>query len=227
VPIRDHYGQTELGMVIANAWHGDLYAPLKPGSMGRALPGWHADVLLPEEDKPAEPGTPGRVAVDVLSSPMMWFSGYRDAAERTRERFTGGGRWYVTGDRGVRDKDGYFTFSARDDDVILMAGYRIGPHEVESVLEQHVAVFEAGVVGVPDELRGEVVVAYVVARPGTNPSEDLATELQQWVKQRFAAHAYPRVVRFISSLPRTPSGKLQRFMLRRSHQAGGKHVRGA
>ena len=216
VPILDHYGQTELGMAIGNGWHPDIRGPLRPGSMGRSLPGWRAEVLLPDVDDVAPDGQHGRVAIDLHHSPLMWFTGYRDAPERTAERFSADGRWYFTGDVATRSADGYFTFASRDDDVILMAGYRIGPFEVESVLLQHDAVAEAAVVGLPDELRGEVLTAFVVPRQGAETGESLVRELQQLVKTRYAAHAYPRQVHFVPELPKTPSGKVQRFLLRKS-----------
>jgi acetyl-CoA synthetase len=144
----------------------------------------------------------------------MSFTGYRDAPDRTAERFSPDGRWYYTGDVATKDADGYLTFGSRDDDVILMAGYRIGPFEVESALLQHPAVAEAAVVGEPDELRGEVVVAHVVAQTGAEKGDALVTELQQLVKTRLAAHAYPRRIHFVDELPKTPSGKIQRFLLR-------------
>ncbi|MGQ4360870.1 AMP-binding protein [Streptomyces sp. SAS_272] len=215
VAVRDHYGQTEHGMVVAAAWADAVRTPVPPGSMGRPLPGWSAEVLYEERDEPAPPGTLGRVALSVPDSPLLWFTGYLDAPEKTAERFTADGRWCLTGDAGSRDRNGCFSFSSRDDDVIIMAGYRIGPFDVESVLVQHERVLEAAVIGVPDTLRGEVLEAYVVLRPGTPPGEDLVTELQQLVKRRFAAHAYPRAVHFTDQLPKTPSGKIQRFLLRR------------
>ncbi|MGH3518022.1 MAG: AMP-binding enzyme [Haloechinothrix sp.] len=156
---------------------------------------------------------------------MMWFSGYQHAPDRTAERFSADGRWYYTGDVASRDTGGYFTFGSRDDDVILMAGYRIGPFEVESVLVQHDSVAEAAVIGVPDELRGEALVAYVVPRQDVATNEDLVAELQKLVKTRFAAHAYPRAVHFVSELPKTPSGKVQRFVLRDNHVADKPKVR--
>ncbi|MBF6248148.1 AMP-binding protein, partial [Nocardia elegans] len=214
VPVRDHYGQTEHGMVICNAWHDQLNAAAPLGSMGRQLPGWTCAVLSDTADVEAAPGELGRLAIDTTRSPLMWFLGYLDAPERTAQRFTADGRWYLTGDAGSRDADGFFTFSARDDDVIIMAGYRIGPFEVESVLVMHDDVAEAAVVGLPDELRGEVLEAFVVLRSGVDGSAELAAELQQLVKQKFAAHAYPRRVHFVDSLPKTPSGKVQRFVLR-------------
>lgn len=214
VPVRDHYGQTEHGMVICNAWNERLDATVPLGSMGRELPGWHCAVLADDADTEAPAGELGRVAIDTRHSPLLWFTGYLDAPERTAQRFTPDGRWYLTGDAGSRDADGFFRFSSRDDDVIIMAGYRIGPFEVESVLLLHPQVAEAAVVGMPDELRGEVLEAFVVLRPGTEGEAELATELQKLVKEKFAAHAYPRRVHFVDALPKTPSGKVQRFVLR-------------
>lgn len=144
----------------------------------------------------------------------MWFTGYVDAPEKTAERFSPDGRWYFTGDAGSMDSDGYLFFSARDDDVIIMAGYRIGPFEVESALLGDSRVAEAAVVGVPDELRGEVVEAYVVLAPGAEETATLADELKQRVKGQLAAHAYPRRIHVVEELPKTPSGKIQRFVLR-------------
>lgn len=214
VTVRDHYGQTEHGMMIVNGWADGVRAEIKPGSMGAALPGWSAEVLDDDRDEPAPAGTAGRIAIESAASPLMWFTGYTDAPEKTAERFTADGRWYVTGDAGSRDADGSFFFSSRDDDVIIMAGYRIGPFDVESVLVQHEAVAEAAVIGVPDELRGEVLEAFVVLRPAVTGDDALVGELQQLVKRKFAAHAYPRSVHFVEQLPKTPSGKIQRFVLR-------------
>ena len=219
-PVRDQYGQTETGMTVANAWHPDLVAEIAPGSMGRVLPGWTIDVLHPEHDTPVGPGEQGRVAIDLGASPLMVFAGYRDAPERTAERFTADGRWYLTGDAATRDEQGRLYFASRDDDVILMAGYRIGPFEVESVLAGHAAVLEAAVVGEPDELRGEVVVAYVVVAAGTEVGEAFTAELQQLVRTGLAAHVYPRRVYVVDALPRTPSGKVQRYLLRQEPSTG-------
>jgi acetyl-CoA synthetase len=218
-PIRDTYGQTELGMAIVNGWHDEVRRDIKDGSMGRPMPGWAATVLREDADEPAAPGEPGRVAIDLAGSPLMWFTGYVDAPEKTAERFSADGRWYYTGDAGKADEDGDLFFAARDDDVIIMAGYRIGPFEVESVLVGDERVAEAAVVGVPDELRGEVVEAFVVLAPGVEASDDLARELKERVKTRLAAHLYPRTVHAVAELPKTPSGKIQRFQLRRQRTA--------
>src|SRR5699024_3201513 len=112
------------------------------------------------------------------------------------------------------DEDGFFYFSSRDDDVILMSGYRIGPFDVESVLANHPDVGESAVIGVPDDLAGEVLEAYVVLRDGATGGDEKVAELQDWVKKNFAAHAFPRRVHFVDDLPKTPSGKIQRFLLR-------------
>lgn len=201
--VRDHYGQTEHGMMIVNAWNEAVSGLVPEGSMGRPLPGFAAGIL------------DGQIVLDTQASPLLWFTGYADAPEKTAERFEADGRWYLTGDLG-REQDGLFYFASRDDDLILMAGYRIGPFDVESVLNGHPAVAESAVVGHPDELRGEVLVAYVVlAGQGDHDPDALERELQQLVKDQFAAHAYPRRVFFVDSLPKTPSGKVQRFLLRR------------
>jgi acetyl-CoA synthetase len=211
--VHDHFGQTELGMILANHHHPDLARRIKPGSMGRPTPGWNLAILRPDEDVAAEVGELGRLAVDAAASPLMTFAGYGETGE-LGGRFSSDGRWYLTGDTARVDEDGDYFFSARDDDVIIMAGYRIGPFEIESVLTQHPSVAECAVVSAPDALRGEVLEAYVVLRGDALGSESLASELKEWVKERYAAHAYPRNVHFIDRLPKTPSGKIQRHLLR-------------
>lgn len=219
VAVHDTYGQTEHGMCIANSWHPLVARPLRDGSMGQSMPGWSMEVLRPDADVPAAPDEHGRVAVDVTGSPLLWFTGYVDAPDKTAERFSPDGRWYYTGDAGRRDADGYFYFTARDDDVIIMAGYRIGPIEVETVLLTHPLVTAAAVVGVPDPLRGEVLEAFVVLREDAVPADDLTEQLQQLVKKRYAAHAYPRAVHVRTSLPMTESGKVKRSVLRLQRHA--------
>lgn len=215
VEVRDHYGQTELGMVAGNAWSTALHAPLRPGSMGRPLPGWSVEVLAQDADEPAENDVQGRVAVNVPASPFMWFDGYLQAPEKTAKTYSADGIWYLTGDMGRRDADGFLYFNAREDDVIIMSGYRIGPFDVESVLLKHPAVAAAAAVGAPDPLRGESLEAFVVLREPHEPSAELERELQQLVKDGFAAHAFPRRIHFVAGLPTTPSGKVQRHLLRR------------
>ncbi|ACL58871.1 AMP-binding protein [Methylobacterium nodulans] len=219
VAVHDHYGQTEAGMLINNHHHPDLRQPLKPGSMGRPLPGWSMLVLKDQEDAPAADGELGRVAVELSESPLAWFSGYIDDPQKSAEKFAGNGRWYLTGDAGRRDEDGYYHFASRDDDVIIMAGYRIGPFEIESIIVTHPAVSECAVIAVPDETRGEVLEAYVVLRSGEQASPEIVREIQSWVKTRYAAHAFPRKVHFTEALPKTASGKVQRFVLRQQRRA--------
>jgi acetyl-CoA synthetase len=214
VEVRDHFGQTEVGMVLGNHHHPDVSARLKEGSMGSALPGWCVAVLVQDRDELAEVGVPGRLAIDVAASPLMTFQDYHPAKVKRGNKFTDDGHWYLTGDIAAVDADGDFYFSSRDDDVIIMAGYRIGPFEIESVLCQHPAVAECAVIAAPDPIRREVIEAFVVLRSGNIESDELATELQQLVKTRYAAHAYPRRVHFVDSLPKTPSGKTQRNELR-------------
>ena len=212
--VHDHYGQTETSMVINNHHHPEIKATLRDGSMGKVMPGWSATVLKNNEDHPEDPGVPGRVAFIVDESPFSWFTGYIGNPKKSAEKYSKDGKYYLTGDTGSIDKDGYFYFSTRDDDVIIMAGYRIGPFEVESALSTHSAVAECAVIATPDKVRGEVIEAFVVLMPGINKDQDLTEDLQKWVKTNFAAHAYPRHITYVKELPKTPSGKIQRFVLR-------------
>ena len=217
--VHDHYGQTETSMVINNHHHPDLKTSLRDGSMGKVMPGWSATVLKNDEDVPEEPGVPGRVAFIVSESPFSWFTGYVGNPKKSAEKFSKDGRYYLTGDTGSIDENGYFYFSTRDDDVIIMAGYRIGPFEVESALSTHKAVAECAVIATPDKVRGEVIEAFVVLMPRENKSEQLTKDLQKWVKTNFAAHAYPRHITYVEELPKTPSGKIQRFVLREQRRS--------
>lgn len=214
VPVHDHYGQTETGMLINNHQHPLLAEPLQPGSMGKRMPGWQPVILDLDNDVPAPPGTRGRLAMDLHESPLAWFNGYVGDVEKTREKLIGEGRWYLTGDVAQMDEDSNFYFASRDDDVIIMAGYRIGPFDVESVILTHEAVAECAAISAPDAIRGEVLEVVVVLQPGTNPSDELTREIQTLVKTGFAAHAYPRKVHYVDALPKTPSGKIQRFLLK-------------
>ncbi|WP_175945172.1 AMP-binding protein [Burkholderia pyrrocinia] len=218
VQVFDHYGQTEAGMLINNHHDGRLAGPVKPGSMGVPLPGWKAVVLHRDEDVEIEAGKVGRVAFVVADSPLAWFEGYQNDPEKSAEKFAGHGKWYLSGDLGRIDENGHFFFSSREDDVIIMAGYRIGPFEVESVISAHPAVAECAVIAVPDKVRGEVLEAFVVLRQASKAAPAMEAELQQWVKTRYAAHAYPRQVHFAEELPKTPSGKVQRFVLREARK---------
>lgn len=219
VQVHDHYGQTEAGMLINNHHNPLLKRPLKSGSMGQVMPGWKAVVLHRDRDEVVKANEVGRIAMTLEHSPLAWFGGYIDEPTKSADKFSQDGRYYLTGDVGSVDGEEYFHFSSRDDDVIISAGYRIGPFEVESVIATHPAVAECAIIAVPDQIRGEVIEAFVVLRDSTLASDVLAGELQQWVKTHYAAHAYPRIVHFAGALPKTPSGKIQRFVLRQSRRA--------
>lgn len=207
-PIHDHYGQTETGMTVCN--HHALRHPLQAGSAGYALPGYRVAVI-DEAGNELPPRVPGELAIDRPRSPLYFFPGYWQVERQSCFR----GPYYVTGDTVELNEDGSIAFVGRSDDVITSSGYRIGPFDVESALIEHAAVAEAAVVGKPDAERTEIVKAFVVLRAGHRPSDALADELAAWVKQRLAAHAYPREIQFCDALPKTPSGKIQRFLLRR------------
>ncbi len=207
-PIFDHYGQTETGMVVNN--HHGLSHPVHPGSAGFAMPGYRVAVL-DDEGRELGPNQPGVLAVDIEASPLLWFSGYY---RKDTPAIAGG--YYRTGDSVELEPDGRISFIGRSDDLITSSGYRIGPFDVESALIEHPAVTEAAVIGVPDPERTEIVKAFVILAPGATPSEALAEELRQHVRKQLSAHAYPRAVDFVTELPKTPSGKIQRFLLRKA-----------
>jgi len=205
--IHDHYGQTEIGMVLCN-FHA-LAHPVRPGSAGLPIPGYSLAVVE-EDGTEVAPGTHGILAVDRDNSPLYYFQGYW---RKETPGFVG--KYYLTGDMVELGTDGTITFVGRGDDIITSAGYRIGPFDVESCLIEHPSVAETAVIGKPDPERTEIVKAFVVLNEGFEPSPELADELQQMVKRRLAAYAYPREIQFVTELPKTPSGKIQRFMLRR------------
>lgn len=205
-PIFDHYGQTEVGMVVCN--HHGLKHNVQPGSAGFASPGYRI-ATLDEQGNELPADTPGILAVDISQSPMMWFGGYHETRKSPFVK-----HYYLTGDTAEIHADGSMSFVGRSDDVITTSGYRIGPFDVESALLEHDAVVEAAVVGVPDPERTELVKAFVILAEGRMGTDQLAEELSQFVKKRLSAHAYPRLVEFVTELPKTPSGKIQRFLLR-------------
>ena len=207
-PLHDRYGQAELGTVLV----GDTGCG--PGTVGRSVPGWSVAVLSDDGDHPTPPGAVGRLAIDLAASPLMWFTGYAGDPERTAAAFTPDGRWYLTGDTAGVDADGCHRFSARAGDVIVTAGHRIAPFEVESVLMLHEDVTEAVVVGVPTARRGTVPEAYVVLRPGAEPVFGLADDLKQMVRTKLPSWAVPSVVHVVDALPRTPGGTIRRAALR-------------
>ncbi|MCP1462979.1 AMP-binding protein [Pseudomonas sp. S3E17] len=206
VTIHDHYGQTEIGMVLCN--HHGLRHPVREGSAGYAVPGYRI-VVLDDAHRELPAGQPGVLAVDRERSPLCWFDGYLGMPTRA---FVG--RYYLSGDSVELNDDGSISFVGRNDDVITTSGYRVGPFDVESALIEHPAVIEAAVIGKPDPQRTELIKAFVVLDSQYQPSAELAEVLRLHVRQRLAAHAYPREVEFVEQLPKTPSGKLQRFILR-------------
>jgi acyl-coenzyme A synthetase/AMP-(fatty) acid ligase len=206
--IYDGYGQTETVLLCGN------FPPLsvRPGSMGKPAPGFELGII-DEAGRELPPGQEGDIAVRIKPDrPMGLFVEYWHNPEATANALRGD--WYVTGDRAHRDADGYFWFVGRADDVILSAGYRIGPFEVESALVEHPAVLEAAAVASPDAVRGEIVKAFVVLAPGHTPGEALVGELQEHVKQSTAPYKYPREIEFVDELPKTISGKIRRVELR-------------
>jgi 2-aminobenzoate-CoA ligase len=179
---------------------------IRPGATGKVVPGYEATVL-DEDGREAAPGVVGRLAVRGPTGCR-----YLDDVERQREYVRDG--WNLTGDSYVRDADGYFWYQARTDDIIVSSGYNIAGPEVENVLLEHPAVQECAVVGAADEERGQIVKAVVVLRAGHTGDAALVRTLQEWVKARIAPYKYPRAVEFAAALPRTDTGKLQRYRLR-------------
>lgn len=204
--INEFYGQTEANLLVGN---NAACMPLRPGSMGRAIPG-HDVAIINDMGERCPAGEQGDIAV-LRPDPVM-FLGYWNNEEATKAKFRGD--WLLSGDLGVSDSDGYLTYLGRTDDVINSAGYRIGPTEIEACLLQHPAVALAAAIGVPDKVRGEAIKACIVLRGGSLPSDDLKSDIQQFVKTRLAAHEYPRIVDFLDELPMTATGKIKRGDLR-------------
>lgn len=211
ITVRDGYGQTENSLLVGTLQDMEV----RPGSMGKPFPGTRISIV-DDEGLELASGEVGHIAVH-RSFPAL-FKGYLDDAERTARAFRGD--WYVTGDKGRRDEDGYFWFEGRSDDIIISAGYTIGPFEVEDALVKHPKVAECAVVASPDVERGHVVKAFVILRDGADGNDpNLVSELQEHVKQLTAPYKYPRRIEFVDSLPKTTSGKIRRIELRESEQA--------
>jgi acetyl-CoA synthetase/medium-chain acyl-CoA synthetase len=206
--IRDGYGQTETAILVANF----PTMAVKPGSMGKPSPGFTVSVV-DDEGREVPAGTEGDIAVKLTPArPVGMFKEYWRNPEATANCIRGD--WYITGDRAIKDADGYLWFVGRADDVIISAGYRIGPFEVESALVEHPAVAEAAVVASPDTIRGDIVKAFVILAPDHQPSEQLVQDLQEYVKRVTAPYKYPREIEFTAELPKTISGKIRRVELR-------------
>jgi acetyl-CoA synthetase len=198
-------------MVIAN--HHALAHPYHLGSAGFAIPG-HRCVVLDPQQQELGIGQAGVLAIDCEQSPLFWFQGYAASA---RQPFVG--KYYITGDMVSLNADGGINFIARNDDVITTSGYRIGPFDVESTLLECEAVFESAVIGKPDALRTEIIKAFVVLKAQYSASEALKQQLQDYVRSRLSYHAYPKEIEFVAELPKTPSGKIQRHLLKQRELA--------
>jgi acyl-coenzyme A synthetase/AMP-(fatty) acid ligase len=209
VPLLDGYGQTETLMTILNY----PCMPVRPGSMGKPIPGAEF-IVIDSDNRLLGDGEQGQFAMKLPNAQFML--GYLNDPERTSDATVeiDGARYWLTGDLGWRDPDGYLFYAGRADDIISSAGYRIGPTEVENALIQHPAVLESAVVASPDPERGEVVKAFIVLRAGYAPSPELSEQLQKHVQQSTAPYKYPRRIAFVDSLPKNPSGKLLRRVLR-------------
>lgn len=207
LPFHDTWWQTETGgMSIVNYPAMDI----KPGSMGKPLPGIKA-AIIDDDGKELSEGTEGHLALKAKTVSSLMKTIWKNP-EKFNSYFIKD--WYISGDKAFRDKDGYYWFIGRADDVINTSGERVGPFEVESALVEYPDVIEAGVIGKPDMMRGEIIKAFVVTKPGVEQTEELKTKLQQHVKKHLAGHAYPREIAFIDKLPKTRSGKIMRRVLK-------------
>jgi acetyl-CoA synthetase len=204
--VLDYYGLTESYPLVANY----PWMDVREGSMGRPMPGWDVQIL-DEEERPVPAGERGEICLRARSNPHYPL-GYWNDEQATRETF--GGEWFHTKDAARLDEDGYVWYEGRADDVIIAAGYRIGPFEVESACLEHPAVREAAAVAAPDERRGNVVKAFIVLADGREGSDELVAEIQRFVRERLSAYAYPRLIEFVDDLPKTLTGKIRRVELR-------------
>jgi acetyl-CoA synthetase len=216
ITVLDFYGLSESYPLCANF----PFMEVREGSMGRPMPGWDV-AILDEDEQPLPPGERGEICLRARSNPHYPL-GYWNAEAAARETF--GGEWFHTKDAARMDEDGYVWYEGRADDVIIAAGYRIGPFEVESACLEHPAVAEAAAVASPDERRGSVVKAFVVLAAGHEPSDELVKDIQTHVRNRLSAYHYPRLVEFVPSLPKTLTGKIRRIELR---EAEARRVRDA
>jgi acetyl-CoA synthetase len=212
ITVLDFYGLTESYPLCANF----PFMEVRPGSMGKPMPGWDV-AILDEDERPLGPGERGEICLRARSNPHYPLGYWNRPQEDSDEVF--GGEWFHTKDAASADDDGYYWYEGRADDVIISAGYRIGPFEVESVCLEHPAVAEAAAVAVPDERRGNVVKAFVVLSAGQEPSDALADEIKAFVRDHLSAYAYPRLVEFVPDLPKTLTGKIRRVELRQREAA--------
>ncbi len=211
VTVLDYYGLSESYPLVANY----PFMEVREGSMGRPMPGWDVQIL-DEDERPVATGERGEICLRARSNPHYPL-GYWNNEEAGRETF--GGEWFHTKDAASQDEDGYIWYEGRADDVIISAGYRIGPFEVESACLEHPAVAEAAAVAWPDERRGNVVKAFVVLAAGYEPGDELGKEISAFVREHLSAYAYPRIVEFVDDLPKTLTGKIRRIELRERSNA--------
>src|SRR5436305_2120676 len=207
ITVLDYYGLTESYPLCANF----PFMEVREGSMGKPMPGWDVQIL-DEDERPVAQGERGEICLKARSNPHYPLGYWNRPAEDSEEAF--GGEWFHTKDAARADEDGYFWYEGRADDVIISAGYRIGPFEVESACLEHPAVAEAAAVATPDERRGNVVKAFIVLAGGHEASEALAEEIKMFVRERHSAYAYPRLIQFVGELPKTLTGKIRRVELR-------------
>ena len=210
VTINEFYGQTEFNLVVGNC---AAIMEIRPGSMGKAIPG-HVVEIVDDNGNVLPPGTTGNVGLR-HPDPVMFLEYWKNP-EATRDACAGD--WYLTGDMAQKDEDGYFWFVGREDDLITSSGYRIGPGEIEDCLIKHAAVAMVAVVGSPDEVRTEIVKAFILLTPGFNADKALEDDIKNFVRDRLAAHEYPREIEFVEKLPMTATGKIIRRELRESEK---------
>jgi len=213
VTLNEFYGQTELNLAVGNA---ATWFETRPGSMGKVLPGYDLAILDPEAAEDGEidrlgAGETGEIALRPHDR-AVFFDGYWNRPEKTAAKRVGD--WFLTGDLAERDEAGYVWFKSRKDDVIITAGYRVGPMEVEEAILEHPDVAQVGVVGVPDETRGEIIKAYVEPAPGVSGDDGLRAEIRDLVRENLAEYEYPREIAFVDDLPQTTTGKIRRLELR-------------
>ena len=213
ITVLDYYGLTESYPLVANY----PFVDVREGSMGKPMPGWDV-AILDEDERPVAQGERGEICLKARSNPHYPLGYWNRPPEDSEEAF--GGEWFHTKDAARQDKDGYFWYEGRADDVIISAGYRIGPFEVESACLEHPAVADAAAVAAPHERRGHVVKAFVVLAPGREPSSELAEEIKAFVRERHSAYAYPRLIEFVPDLPKTLTGKIRRIELRERQREG-------
>jgi acetyl-CoA synthetase len=207
IKVFDYYGLTESYPLCGNF----PTVEVRPGSMGRPLPGWEVAILSTDGEEPLPPGELGEICLRARTNPHYPI-GYWNRPEDTEEVF--GGEWFHTKDAARLDEDGYVWYEGRADDVIISAGYRIGPFEVESAIVEVPEVIEAAAVASPDPKRGNIVKAFIKLAPGTEGTDELAQRIKDHVRESHAAYAYPREIEFVDDLPKTLTGKIRRIELR-------------